>query len=56
MERLSMRKIKDVMRLGSQGLSARKIATVEGTRITIGDRVDLERIARPNPLIDDFTV
>jgi CRP/FNR family transcriptional activator FtrB len=28
--------------------------TVEGTRITIGDQDDLERFARPNPLIDDF--
>lgn len=27
---------------------------VEGTRITIGDQADLERFARPNPLIDDF--
>ena len=30
MERLSMRKIKDVMRLGSQGLSARNIAASLG--------------------------
>lgn len=29
--------------------------TVEGTRITIGDQADLERFARPNPLIDDFS-
>lgn len=28
--------------------------TVDGTRITIGDQADLERFARPNPLIDDF--
>ena len=28
--------------------------TVEGTRITIGDQADLERFAKPNPLIDDF--
>ena len=29
--------------------------TVTGTRITIGDQADLERFAKPNPLIDDFT-
>ena len=29
--------------------------TVNGTRITIGDRADLERFAKPNPLIDDFS-
>lgn len=29
--------------------------TVEGTRITIGDQVDLERFAKPNPLIDDHS-
>ena len=29
--------------------------TVEGTRITIGDQADLERFAKPNPLIDDFS-
>ena len=29
--------------------------TVEGTRITIADRADLERFAKPNPLIDDFS-
>lgn len=29
--------------------------TVEGTRIRIGDQADLERFARPNPLIDDFS-
>ena len=29
--------------------------TVEGTRITIRDHADLERFARPNPLIDDFS-
>jgi len=28
---------------------------VEGTRISIGDQADLERFARPNPLIDDFS-
>jgi CRP/FNR family transcriptional activator FtrB len=28
--------------------------TVEGTRIRISDQADLERFARPNPLIDDF--
>lgn len=28
--------------------------TVEGTRITIDDQADLERFAKPNPLIDDF--
>lgn len=27
---------------------------VEGTRISIGDQADLERFAKPNPLIDDF--
>jgi CRP/FNR family transcriptional activator FtrB len=27
--------------------------TVEGTRIAIGDQADLERFAKPNPLIDD---
>lgn len=27
--------------------------TVEGTRIQIGDQADLERFAKPNPLIDD---
>lgn len=27
--------------------------TVTGTRIAIGDQADLERFARPNPLIDD---
>ena len=29
--------------------------TVDGTRVTIGDQADLERFARPNPLIDDFS-
>jgi CRP/FNR family transcriptional activator FtrB len=29
--------------------------TVTGTRITIDNQADLERFARPNPLIDDFT-
>jgi CRP/FNR family transcriptional activator FtrB len=29
--------------------------SVDGTRITIGDQADLERFARPNPLIDDVT-
>jgi CRP/FNR family transcriptional activator FtrB len=29
--------------------------TVEGTRIVIGDQADLERFARPNPLIDDHS-
>lgn len=29
--------------------------TVNGTRITIGDQADLERFAKPNPLIDDFS-
>lgn len=29
--------------------------TVEGTRISIGDQADLERFAKPNPLIDDFS-
>nr|WP_290896790.1 cyclic nucleotide-binding domain-containing protein [Hoeflea sp.] len=28
--------------------------TVAGNRITIGDQADLERFAKPNPLIDDF--
>jgi CRP/FNR family transcriptional activator FtrB len=27
---------------------------VEGTRISISDQADLERFAKPNPLIDDF--
>lgn len=27
--------------------------TVEGTRITIGSQTDIERFAKPNPLIDD---
>ncbi len=29
--------------------------TVDGNRIRIGDREDLERFAKPNPLIDDFS-
>ena len=29
--------------------------TVNGTRITIGDQGDLERFAKPNPLIDDYS-
>jgi CRP/FNR family transcriptional regulator, transcriptional activator FtrB len=29
---------------------------VDGTRITISDQTDLERFARPNPLIDDFSI
>ena len=29
--------------------------TVEGTRIAIADQADLERFARPNPLIDDHS-
>lgn len=29
--------------------------TVEGTRISIGDQADLERFAKPNPLIDDHS-
>lgn len=29
--------------------------TVEGTRISIGDQADLERLAKPNPLIDDHS-
>ncbi|WP_337957867.1 cyclic nucleotide-binding domain-containing protein [Rhodosalinus sediminis] len=29
--------------------------TVAGNRVTIADGADLERFARPNPLIDDFT-
>lgn len=29
--------------------------TVSGTRITIGNQVDLERFAKPNPLIDEFS-
>ena len=29
---------------------------VDGTRITISDRADLERFAKPNPLIDDFSI
>ena len=29
--------------------------TVNGSRITIGDQADLERFAKPNPLIDDFS-
>lgn len=28
---------------------------VDGTRITIANQADLERFARPNPLIDDFS-
>ncbi len=28
--------------------------TVEGTRISIGNKADLERFAKPSPLIDDF--
>lgn len=28
--------------------------TVDGMRITISDQTDLERFAKPNPLIDDF--
>ena len=28
--------------------------TVEGARITIGDQTEIERFAKPNPLIDDF--
>ena len=30
--------------------------TVDGTRISIADRPDLERFARPNPLIDDMSI
>ncbi|KJS20601.1 MAG: transcriptional regulator [Hoeflea sp. BRH_c9] len=29
--------------------------TVSGTRITIGDQADLEKFAKPSPLIDDFS-
>ncbi len=29
--------------------------SVEGTHISISDQVDLERFAKPNPLIDDFS-
>lgn len=29
--------------------------TVKGTRITIGDQAELERFAKPNPLIDNFS-
>ena len=29
--------------------------TVDGTRIAIGNRADLEQFAKPNPLIDDFS-
>lgn len=29
--------------------------TVNGTRITIGHQSDIEKFARPNPLIDDFS-
>lgn len=29
--------------------------SVEGTRININDQTDLERFAKPNPLIDDFS-
>lgn len=29
--------------------------TVDGNRITIADRDDLERFAKPNPLIDDYS-
>ncbi|WP_323780948.1 cyclic nucleotide-binding domain-containing protein [Thalassovita sp.] len=29
--------------------------TVDGTRISIGDQADLERFAKPNSLIDDFS-
>jgi len=29
--------------------------SVDGTRITIADQADLERFAKPNPLIDDFS-
>jgi CRP/FNR family transcriptional activator FtrB len=30
--------------------------SVDGTRITISDQADLQRFARPNPLIDDTTL
>jgi len=29
--------------------------TVAGTRVTISKQTDLERFAKPNPLIDDFS-
>jgi CRP/FNR family transcriptional regulator, transcriptional activator FtrB len=29
--------------------------TVDGTRVTVGDQADLERFAKPSPLIDDFS-
>jgi CRP/FNR family transcriptional activator FtrB len=35
-----------------KGLQAYGVS-VEGTRVSIGDQADLERFARPNPLIDD---
>ena len=35
--------------LGSYGVA------VDGTRITIGNQAELERFAKPNPLIDDLT-
>jgi CRP/FNR family transcriptional regulator, transcriptional activator FtrB len=37
-----------------KGLQAYGV-TVSGTRITIGHQTDLERFAKPNPLIDDHT-
>jgi len=29
--------------------------TISGTRVTVTDQADLERFAKPNPLIDDFS-
>jgi CRP/FNR family transcriptional activator FtrB len=37
-----------------KGLQAYGV-TVDGTRVFIRDQADLERFAKPNPLIDDFS-
>lgn len=54
MERLSMRKIKDVMRLGSQGLSARKIAASlgisRGAVAACADRAQAAGLTWPLPV------
>ena len=54
MERLSMRKIKDVMRLGSQGLSARKIAASlgisRGAVAAYADRAQAAGLTWPLPV------
>ena len=54
MERLSMRKIKDVMRLGSQGLSARKIAVSlgisRGAVAAYADRAQAAGLTWPLPV------